>query len=336
MTRITNLLHVQDLIDVYHQALRFPLRVLLSRFRLSKNSRTKAAWSSVDLPGKDWGNINRIQSHISRITTGDPGREYCDYIAEKYLRVREPLTALSLGSGRGYNELRWAGYCRFREFRGIELSPRLVRFANNLAAENRRPEISFSAGNVSNAVLPAGHFDVVFAQHSLHHFSHMEKVFAMVKDCLKPGGLFIVDEYVGKNRLQWPDAQLRRANALLREMPARYRKLWNLDKIKKRVQRPGLLRMHLADPSEAAESEKIRPLLAENFVTLELKEIGASVLCPLFHDIGMNFTDDDPDAMRIADHCIRTETELLQSGEIASDFIMGVFARRQENAGVTQ
>ncbi|HUI91253.1 MAG TPA: class I SAM-dependent methyltransferase [Chitinivibrionales bacterium] len=328
MIDFRNIIHIQDLIDLYHEALRFPLRDLLSRFRLRKSSRTRAAWSSIDLPGKEWGNINRIQTHISLITTGNSNREYYDYIAEKYLKARQPLIALSLGSGRGYNELRWAGYCRFREFRGIELSPKLVAFANNLAAENRHSEITFAAGNVSNITLPAGYFDAVFVQHSLHHFSRMEKVIAIVNNCLKPGGLFIVDEYAGKNRLQWPDAQLRQANELLRQMPERYRKLWKLDKVKKHVQRPGLLRMYLADPSEAVESEKIRPLLNKHFETLELKEIGGPVLCPLFHDIGANFTDDDPEAMRIVDRCIQTEMELLRRGGIASDFFMGVFAKR--------
>lgn len=329
MISIRNIIHFQDLVDVYHQALRFPLRTLLSRFRWRKSSRTKAAWDKIELPGKEWANINQIQAHISRITTGDPGREYYDYIAEKYLKAREPLTALSLGSGRGYNEIRWARYCRFQEFRGIEISPKLVTFANRLAAKNHRPEVSFTVGNAMEALLPAGHFDAVFVQHSLHHFSYLEKVIGLVKQCLKPGGLFIVDEYAGVNRLQWPDVQLRWANALLREMPERYRKLWNLDRVKKCVQRPGLLRMYLADPSEAVESEKIRPLLAKHFTTLELKEIGGSVLCPLFHDIGMNFPDDDSEAMRIVDRCIRIETELLQHGEITSDFMMGVFARRQ-------
>jgi SAM-dependent methyltransferase len=208
-------------------------------------------------------------------------------------------------------------------------SPKLVRFANQLAAENHRPEVSFTVGNAAEAVFPANHFDAVFVQHSLHHFSPLEKVFALVKQCLKPGGLFVVDEYTGVNRLQWPDRQLRAANALLREMPKRYRKLWKLDRVKKRVQRPGLLRMHLADPSEAVESEKIRPLLAEHFTALEVKEIGGSVLCPLFHDIGMNFPDDDPEAMRIVDNCIKTEAELLQRGEINSDFMMGVFVKRE-------
>jgi SAM-dependent methyltransferase len=329
MIRIRNIIHFQDFVDVYRQVLRFPLRTLLSRFRLRKSSRTMAAWDKIEVPGKEWANINRIQAHISQITTGDPGREYYDYIAEKYLKAREPLTALSLGSGRGYNEIRWTNYCRFREFQGIELSPKLVRFANRLAEENHRPEVTFTVGNAAEVFLPAGHFDTVFVQHSLHHFSHLEKVIALVKQCLKPGGLFIVDEYAGANRLQWPDTQLRRANALLREMPKRYRKLWKLDCVKKCVQRPGLLRMYLADPSEAVESEKIRPLLAKHFTALEVKEIGGSVLCPLFHDIGMNFPDDDPEAMRIVDHCIQTETELIQRGEISSDFMMGVFVKRQ-------
>jgi SAM-dependent methyltransferase len=328
MITIRNIIHFQDFADLHHQILRFPLRNLLSRFRFRKSSRTRAAWDKIVMPGKEWANINRIQSHISRTTTGDPDREYYDYIAEKYLRPREPLIALSLGSGRGYNEIRWAQYCRFREFRGIELSPRLVRFANQLAQENHRPEVSFTVGNAAETILPAGHFDAVFVQHSLHHFSPLENVFALVKRCLKPGGLFIVDEYAGVNRLQWPDRQLRAANALLREMPERYRKLWKLDHVKKLVQRPGLLRMYLADPSEAVESEKIRPLLAEHFTALEVKEIGGSVLCPLFQDIGMNFPDDDPEAMRIVDNCISTEAELLQRGEITSDFMMGVFTKR--------
>jgi len=55
----------------------------------------------------------------------------------------------------------------------------------------------------------------VLALNSLHHFGHLGETMRLIARALGPGGLLIMDEYVGPSRFQWPGAQIRAANTLL-------------------------------------------------------------------------------------------------------------------------
>ena len=105
------------------------------------------------------------------------------------------------------------------------------------------------------------------------------------KVALKKDGLLAFEEYVGPNRFQWRTEQLDAVNDLLARIPARYRKRYGLSVEKVRVKPPGLLRMWLADPSEAVDSESILPFVQDNFEILEIKNMGGTIAHALFHDI---------------------------------------------------
>lgn len=58
-----------------------------------------------------------------------------------------------------------------------------------------------------------------------HHFSELEHIFAQVAQTLKPGGLFILHEYVGANRFQFGVRQRQIIEACLNLLPVQYRLL---------------------------------------------------------------------------------------------------------------
>ena len=60
---------------------------------------------------------------------------------------------------------------------------------------------------------------MVLALNSLHHFNHLGETMRLIARALGPGGLLIMDEYVGPSRFQWTSAQMRAANALLAALP---------------------------------------------------------------------------------------------------------------------
>ncbi len=69
------------------------------------------------------------------------------------------------------------------------------------------------------------YYDAVWAVGSMHHFEQLEHVFAMVAYALKPNGLFILHEYVGPNRFQFPTYQHRVIQACLDLLPPAYRRV---------------------------------------------------------------------------------------------------------------
>jgi SAM-dependent methyltransferase len=318
-----------DFAEVYREAIRSSPAFVLSRLRLSGKAAVSTAWDKQEFPNKNWSAIKKIVESTNAICTGDPQKEYLDYIIDKYLRKRSMLTALSIGSGRGILECEWAKSGLFRELTGIDISPKSVEAADNLAARENLHEVKFMCADISKRQLPELHYDIVFSHAALHHLKPIDNVIRKIWNCLKPGGLFLVDEYVGPRRLQYTRKQLDIANKLLREIPVRYRKRWRLGSIKNEAHHPGLLRMILSDQSEAVESDKILPVLGGYFKPLEMALRGGTILCPLFHDIGHNFADDDPVGNEIVQKCIEVERELIEKKEIGCDYIIGLYEKKQ-------
>jgi hypothetical protein len=85
--------------------------------------------------------------------------------------------------------------------------------------------------------------------------------------------------------------------------------------------------MYLNDPSEAAESEKIEPVLREMFDVVEARMYGGTILHILLKDIAWNFLGDDPLTLELLQRCFDTEDRAIASGEVRSDF--GVFVCRK-------
>src|SRR5579859_2259705 len=91
---------------------------------------------------------------------------------------------LDFGCGRGWFTERLAD---LGEAHGIDLSPEGIA-----AAQARRPDITYLAGNAYEADLPKSYFDVVISQEVIAHVENQAKYVQRACDLLKPGGYFII------------------------------------------------------------------------------------------------------------------------------------------------
>jgi len=302
---------------------------LASRLVRGRRGRTKAAWAHTVNPPHNWWDIPAVRARWNRLISGDPQVDYCEYIARKHLAGRNSLRALSLGCGTGYRELRWAELGHFSCIDAYDLSePRIQKAVDAANKEGYGDIINYRVGDIYKMEMREDYYDVVFGEQSLHHFSPLKEILLRVNGFLRPDGCFVVNEFVGPTRFQWTDRQMEAANNLLSDLPAGYRTLWNSKSIKRKVFRPGRLRMILGDPSEAVESSKIMPLLREIFDVVEVREYGGTVLHLLFSGIAHNFLSDDAETRRRLDICFEAEDSLLRKGEIQSDFIVAVCRKK--------
>jgi SAM-dependent methyltransferase len=70
---------------------------------------------------------------------------------------------------------------------------------------------------------PAGRYDAIMANQSLHHVTELEALFDAVRDALRPHGRFIVSDMIGRNgHMRWPEA-LAILHEFWRELPREYR-----------------------------------------------------------------------------------------------------------------
>ena len=92
------------------------------------------------------------------------------------------------------------------------------------------------------ALHPGPEFDLVYWNNALHHMFDVPAALAWSRDVLKPGGLLLIDDFVGPSRMRFDDETLAFANAvrgLLPERLLRRRRAWPSVRSTGTTSRPG-------------------------------------------------------------------------------------------------
>jgi len=320
-----NLINRYDLFRIAEKIKRGDAKKMFTKVLRGKGSKIEFSWQHVQAPSSFWYDIPAVKKRWNCLISGDKDVDLRYYVASKYLHGRENLCTMSLGCGTGGKEIQWARLGVFERIDAYDLSEKRIRDAAHRASEDGLDEVvKFFVADVHNIEVPDKHYDVIIAEHALHHFPHLNKVMNEVKRWLKPSGYFIVNDFVGPSRMQYTERQLEVVNGLLSILPKRYRRNWKTGTIKDRCYRPRRLIMMLNDPSEGIESQDILPLLHREFDILELKPYGGTVLNLLFADIAHNFMAQDTETQRLLNLCFEVEDALLETGELQSDFVFAI------------
>ncbi len=328
-----NLINRHDFIDALKPA---KIRKMLPRvLRLdARPARVVQAWSH--LASKPaWWDVPEVRARWNELLTGDRSVDLRQYFCEKYLRGRDGLRGMSLGCGTGVKTMEWAATGRFAELDAFDISPTRIAHARELAASsNLDCRINFEVRDVFAAGSELrGPYDLVISEAALHHFSPLDRLLPDIHAWLKPGGFFLVDEFVGPTRFQWTDRQLEVVNGLLAVLPSRYRQYWGTGKPKPEVFRPSRMRMRLSDPSEAIQSSDIAAGLERHFTILERKPYGGTVLHLLLDGIAQHFLDPDDDTLALLHLCFAVEDMLLVAGDLRSDFEVFICGTKGSDTG---
>ena len=234
---------------------------------------------------------------------------------------------LSVGCGTGSHERNFGKYKNFALIEGIDLASSKIEEAGKIALTSGLENIRYHAGDFRTFVFEPGTYDIILFNSSLHHFNNTDRLLKeRVLPLLKRDGYLVIFDYVGPQRLQWSRKQLEYANILLKELPPKYKTRQNGKSVKKRVYRPGLLRMYMVDPSEAVESDLIMDAIHKNFKTVEEKKVGWDILHLLLKEISHNFLSDDSDTKTLLKYLFEQEDKYLaETGR--SDAIFGVYSK---------
>lgn len=322
-----SLINLHDFVTLAEKAGDLGVRRIVAKLSGGKSDRVEETWRHTSSPPVNWWDVPRIARRWNRLITGDEEIDIYRHVTERYFG-EGGLRALSLGCGAGGREYSWMKAGGIAELDAYDLSSERIAQARSLAAQHGLEHVlRFHIGDAHELELEEGSYDLIVTEGSLHHFSPVRAVAGRIDRWLKPSGLFIVNEYIGPSRFQWSDRQIEITNELLATLPEHYRRRWGNRGIKRKVYRPGRLSMYLNDPSEAAESEKIEPVLREVFDVVEAGMYGGTILHILLKDIAWNFLGDDPLTLELLQRCFDTEDRAIASGEVRSDF--GFFVCRK-------
>lgn len=291
-------------------------------------ARVKMTWGQSRSSIRNWYEIPQVEARQNELITGSRDETTYAYVAGKYLEG-DGLTALSLGSGSGSREAAWAETGKFERIVGIDISEDRVAGARAMAAGSPYAGVlEFVVGDVMKHQFVKKTFDVVIAEGILHHLLPVETALDNILHSLKPGGILVVNEYIGPDRFQWTENQIRFCNALLSLLPDEFRKYRGTSIVKSRVFKPGTWSMLVYDPSEAVESSKIMGALKDRFTILERKDYGGTILQPLLKDISHHFVEMTPEKEEALRFLFTGEDFLLSTKLISSDFTFAVAQKR--------
>ena len=324
---LNNLINIDDAYFVYENVSRIP--ELMRRVLMTPEKRVHATWSTDAGRPTSYGMIPQLQKRMCERMSGEPSLDHIDSFQREYLDGQSNLTALALGCGEGGATIRWAQTGIFRRIVAIDVTPAAIQTAKSHAESAGVASVTdFQVADVTTVDFDANGFDCIFADHCLHHFSPLRSVIESINTWLKPEGHLLANEFVGPTRFQWTKRQLEAAQGLLNAIPHEFRIQNTNGRVKRRVPRPSLLRMLIGDPSEAVESSRLIALLDQHMNRRSLREYGGTILHPLLHGIAHHFATDNPAANSILDVLIGAEDALLASGDLQSDFAVGVYGKR--------
>ncbi len=324
-----NFVNIHDFFDVLRKSKKV-FSKMSALFMKSDKDRVKDNWSATEYPPNNWWDVPEVLERWNKLMTGDSEIDYYKYINGKYFLNRNNLVGISVGCGTGHRELKWARTGKFKLIDAFDLAKERIDFANKKAIEEGYSKIiKYQVGDINEIQIPKSYYDVVFIEQSLHHFSPLMDILKKIETYLKPDGLLVINEFVGPNRLQWPQKQIDAINGILSILPKEYKVLWKSDKIKLNIFKPSKLRMIITDPSEAIESSNIRRFLDEVFTPVEIKEYGGNILHMLLNGIAHNFLNYDSNSKKWLDLFFRMEDLLLADKELESDFILGIYKKQR-------
>jgi SAM-dependent methyltransferase len=269
---------------------------------------TRAAdyWSRrTSSPGKRlrWGHFPLIRAHVSKRIAGKEMFSIPVALLERAkasYSIAPPLAhAVSVGSGTGAKEVALAKGGYVANWDCFEISATRVDAARAKAAEHGLLDrFSFRREDAFEADCPL--YDMVFWSASLHHMPDIPRALRWSLDHLKPGGLFVMDEFVGPNRFQWTDETLEVASRVRERLDDRHLVVPEdpRRRFPRRMRRPDPQAVADADPTESVASGEILDRVAEFMPSAEIVHLGGVIYHVALSGILTNFTDRDNELLR--------------------------------------
>jgi SAM-dependent methyltransferase len=250
-------------------------------------------WASIDFGRGFFAVVSGGDRMVNEAYTGDPERSWLDDLIDRGPFVH----AAMLGCDEGGYEEEWLRREASARLDVYELSPGVIRQLRTRLGwrltRGPRRRVRFICTDLNFALLPENHYDVIWSSGCLHHIVNLEHVLAQVERALRPDGLFAIRDYVGEPRMQFAAHRLARINAILRQVPARYRRI-------ETVSAPPIHRSEVTPPHPSpfcgVRANEILPLAEARFDVVHKGVSGA--LFPLNFAVDLDgLARDAPDAV---------------------------------------
>ncbi len=287
-------------------------------------------WGTVDLESTrrvSWDSLRCLSLMAVTEMTGGHTDQLMDLIIESLVdRHPDQRHGLTLGCGDMLSERGFFLHpaLPFAQVDAYDLSVEALKRAKQ-ATMALGLQVEYHVADVNRIALPSETYDLVVITHAMHHFKAIEHVARQIYQALKPGGLFVLWDYVGPRYQQFSRRQCAQANAVLQALPPRYRRDLN-GRLRTRVHRPSRLWI---SPNEAIRSDQILPAVNGVF-KIVYQYNWAGLLFPLLRGIAVNFDEQKPEDRRLLTLLFEWDRLLCRSGQVEPNFTITVATKNHE------
>lgn len=255
-----------------------------------------------------------------------------DFYAEHFRRAitgqKGPYRFASLGAGECSLEIQIAlrmRECGVTEFtiECLELSPVLLERAITSASQaGVSDQVQITAVDLNQWSPAKEYYTGIMANHSLHHLVELEQIFSSCRKSLKPTGVFVTNDMIGRNgHMRWPEV-LKWMESIWRFLPDRLKQNRQLNCFDTEF----VNRDCSQESFEGVRAQDIMPLLVGKFGFTHF--LGYGGLIDIFVDrgYGHNFATDNKTDTALIDFIETLNATLLRQGCIKPTMMFAVMS----------
>jgi 2-polyprenyl-3-methyl-5-hydroxy-6-metoxy-1,4-benzoquinol methylase len=275
------------------------------QFNAFEQDKIAQYWSQRSLnKGKQWNwwSCRQVIRYLNRRVCGlqlnGVSQGLC-YQAKEILENKKLDIGISVGCGIGIKEMNLIRWGLVNRMVCFELSEERIKQAEEEAKKRSLSEfIEFRREDAFQSVSNSEKFDLVHWNNSLHHMPDTRFAVEWSKKVLKRGGLFMMDDYVGPNYIQFSDECLKLGSLIRNNLPKKYlinpaSTPENIQFLDTQCQRPELSKIIAKDPSEAVDSENILPAIQKLFSDAQIVHTGGIIYFATLPPLYANFDPED-------------------------------------------
>lgn len=253
---------------------------------------------------------------------------YAEYFRRATVGQPGPYRFASLGAGECSLEIQIAVRLKAQGLSGFtiecfELSPVLIERAMVAARQaGVTDQVQIAAVDLNQWTPTGGYYTGIMASHSLHHFVELEQIFSSCHQSLKPTGVFVTNDMIGRNgHMRWPEV-LKWVDGIWRFLPDRLKFNQQLNCFDAEF----VNRDCSKESFEGVRAQDILPLLIHRFGFTHFLACGGLVDVFIDRGYGHNFATTNEKDTALIDFIETLNSSLLAQGCIKPTMMFAVMS----------
>lgn len=247
---------------------------------------------------------------------------------KQFGRRVEPGRILSIGCGDGGVEIAVSKILiekGIKDFQFVcaDLSPILLGHLKAAVVKEGLDRYFEPVESDLNQIAIPGHFDMIMANHSLHHIEGLEALFSYSHERLKDGGIFATSDMIGRNgHMRWPETE------------SVVQAIWPLLKPEQRyqVQLQRLEERYInhdcsTEGFEGIRAQDILPLMIDKFHPYRFMACGGFIDLLVDRGYGHGFKRDDERDVALIEFLGNLNDMMLDSGMVKPTIMLAWFTK---------